>query len=364
MGTDKPKSTIFITGATGLLGSYLLKILLQNGHKVYALSRSKDKQNARNRVIDILNFWDKKVYPKYSRNLKVIEGDMSEEKLGLNQKTEDLLKNDVEEIFHCSAITDFSWPLDKIRSINVDGTRNILNFALNCRNLKKINHISTIYVCGDYRGIFKETNFNMGQNFNTTYEQSKFESEGVVEEYRRKGLWIDVFRPPIIIGESTTGKVLSFDRALYQAVRLWNMEVFDYYPTKDNFKLNIVFVDELCEGILLISRKDFGRNKNYHPFNTQTVTPYYIADLTCKYLGNKLPEFIPYDDYIKRESTPSQLRLLKSNLLFLDRNAILDSSETVGLLAENGLQLACINEKLFQKLLDFAVKKRFLTKAK
>jgi len=44
------KSTIFLTGATGLLGSYLLKTLLNNNCKVYCLARSKDSRSAKERV--------------------------------------------------------------------------------------------------------------------------------------------------------------------------------------------------------------------------------------------------------------------------------------------------------------------------
>lgn len=57
---DKQK-TVLLTGATGLVGSYLLKILLENDYKVYVLARSKDNKNARDRVIDVLKFWDKDI---------------------------------------------------------------------------------------------------------------------------------------------------------------------------------------------------------------------------------------------------------------------------------------------------------------
>ncbi|GBE05090.1 MAG TPA: NAD-dependent epimerase/dehydratase family protein [Nitrospirae bacterium] len=42
---NKPK-TVLITGVTGLVGSYLLKILLANGYKAYALTRNKDNKSA------------------------------------------------------------------------------------------------------------------------------------------------------------------------------------------------------------------------------------------------------------------------------------------------------------------------------
>lgn len=41
MNNSASKSVILISGATGLVGSYLLKILLKNGHRVFTLARSK-----------------------------------------------------------------------------------------------------------------------------------------------------------------------------------------------------------------------------------------------------------------------------------------------------------------------------------
>ena len=157
------QKTVFLTGATGLVGSYLLKILLQEGYKVYVLARGKDNKNARDRVTDVLEFWDKDVLSKTQNPpsppfVKGGQGGFSEQK----------------------------------------------------GKLKKVNHISTAYICGDYKGAFKEEDLDVGQKFNSTYEQSKFEAEKLVEKYRKGGLWIDVFRPPIIIGESNTGKILQF----------------------------------------------------------------------------------------------------------------------------------------------------------
>ncbi|MCX7927310.1 MAG: SDR family oxidoreductase [Candidatus Omnitrophica bacterium] len=354
------KPTVFLTGGTGLVGSYLLKILLEHGHRVFVLARSKQEKSAEERVIEVLNFWDAAVCLRYKKNLFVLEGDITDENLGFDAKRTKLLTDEVEEIFHTAAITDFSWPLDRIRKVNVDGTSRLFNFACELKKLRKINHISTIYICGDYKGYFKETNLDVGQKFNSSYEQSKFEAEKLVEEFRKKGLWIDVFRPPIIIGETQTGKVLTFDRALYQAVRLWNLEMFDFYPTKENFYLYVVCVDELSKGIYCISSKTSKSNINYHPFSDQPLSPQEIMNYTCEFVGSKKPRLIPFVDYLKTKATPTQMKLLKSNLLFLDRNAILDSKETRQFLSKNGIEFSKFDRNLFERLLNYCLRRGFL----
>ena len=67
-------------------------------------------------------FWDKKVLKKHRRNFIVLEGDIVKENLGLNRKLMSLLKKEIDEIFHCAAVTKFNWPLNKIRKVNVGGT--------------------------------------------------------------------------------------------------------------------------------------------------------------------------------------------------------------------------------------------------
>jgi thioester reductase-like protein len=203
------KPTVFLTGATGLVGSYLLKVLLENGHKVYALGRNKNDQKGKNRVVTALKFWNKKAYSTYGKNLIVVGGDITQRNLGIKKAKLKKIQKEVGEIFHCAASIAFNWPIDKIRRINVDGTREVLEFALKCKNPVRVNHLSTAYVCGNHKGVFTEKDLDVGQKFNTTYEQSKFEAEKLVHTYQKKGLSINIFRPALVIGESTTGKTIN-----------------------------------------------------------------------------------------------------------------------------------------------------------
>jgi thioester reductase-like protein len=368
------KKTVLLTGTTGLIGSYLLKVLLQNGCKVYAVSRSKDGKSARDRVIDVLKFWDKDVLFRKSRNLLVFEGDITKKNLGLNKQSINLLKDEIEEIFHCAALTQFNLPLKEIRKVNVEGTRNVLELALKCKKngrLKKLNHISTAYVCGDYKGIFKEDDLDVEQKFNSTYEQSKFEAEKLVEKYRKKGLWIDIFRPPLVVGESVTGKTITFQQSVYQLLHIWNLEIFDCFPG-EGYSVNIVFVDDLCKAIFKISLNNeilrFTQNDilgaNYHTFNCSTVSFEDILDASSRFLGFQKPRLVTRDVFNKNKLTPAQKMLLQNNILLFNNNAKLDSRTTNRLLKQYGFEFSDFNRDSFLKLLEYCVKKGFLKKLK
>ena len=125
------KRVFFLTGATGLVGSYLLKIFLEKGHKVYALSRRKGGKSAYGRVADVLKFWGGPAVAR-QRSLRVVEGDVCFKDLGISQAERRRLIKETDEIFHCAAITDLNWPYEKIKKVNVGGTRHILDFAWIC----------------------------------------------------------------------------------------------------------------------------------------------------------------------------------------------------------------------------------------
>lgn len=391
------KRTVFLTGATGLIGSYLLKVLLHNGYKVYVLARRKDGKNARERVLEVLNFWNKDVLStnvpqdryaelqnRYTDILKshaefvsvspetlkqvqdnilnerltVLEGDITEKDLGLSKKDIDLLKNEIEEIFHSAALTQFNLPLRELRKVNVEGTKNVLELAVKCGTLKKVNHLSTAYVCGDYKGVFKEDDLDLGQKFNSTYEQSKFEAEKLADEYRKRGLWIDVFRPPLVVGESLTGKTVTFQQGVYQLLHMWGLEVFDYFPGKGYF-IDMVYVDELCNALFNISQHTSNPNKTYHLFNK--VVPFEtILNISSDFLGFKKPILLSTEDFFKHNPTPAQRMLLQNNILLFNNDAELSSEETNAILKGYGFEFSSFSRASFLKLLKYCVRKGFL----
>lgn len=353
MAIKNSKPAIFLTGATGLVGSYLLKLFLEKGHKVYALGRGKNEKTTKDRIIEVLRFWNKDILNNKINNLQIIEGDVAENNLGLDKNSRKMLAQETEEIFHSAAITDLHRPIKEINKVNVEGTRNILIFAekLSKERLVKVNHISTAYIYGDYKGVFKEDSLDVKQKFNTNYESSKFEAEKLIKEFRKKGLWIDIFRPSMVIGDSKTGNTFRF-RHIYQFINLCALETFDILPLKKGY-VSLVPVDQLCEAIYIISRNSRSKSKNYHPFPAKLVSVDKIVNVGSQIMGFKKPKLVLPGEFHMNTLTPSQKLIFQGTILAINFQTKLNSSHTKQILKRYNFNMPEITDKLLAKNIEY-----------
>jgi long-chain acyl-CoA synthetase len=354
MTNKSKKRCFFLTGATGLVGSYLLTILLNKGHKTFVLARGKDKINANDRILNVLTFWDKKFKDKKIDNLVVLEGDIQDINMGLGNDTLHILQNEIDEAYHSAAVTEINWPLNKIRRVNVTGTRHFLDLCLKLQNkgrLKKINHISTVYVCGNYKGNFCESDLYVGQQFNTTYEQSKYEAEKLVHEYRTKGLWIDIFRPPLITGDQKSGKITNF-RNIYQFLSVCKLELFNELPVANCF-VNIAPVDYVAQSIYALSSVNPDKNMTYHTFPNVRFSIEEILKTASRFLNFKTPKTVKFDKFDIKRYTPSQKLLLSKTIYSFNTRASLNSLHTKTILSRRGIQMGRLDNAYFKKMLKY-----------
>lgn len=310
-------SNIFVTGATGFLGSSLInEILVSSRDTVYALVRGNSSNGAKGRLFSILRGLSERegVDKEIENRVQVCLGDITERNLGLKKNIANSLKDTIDIIYHCAAITDLNWPLEKIRYVNVDGTKNVLDFASIYREkgrFKKLNHISTAYVAGTKRGVFKETDLDVGQRFNNTYEYSKYEAEKVVYKYRKTGIDIDIFRPSIILGRYSDGKTIKF-KMFYQPLHFFSRGLFKKVAVVKNSRTNCINVDIAARAIVLIARLSKKKNMNYHIVSPENQTLPNILDIASHYIGFKKPEFVLSEELdIYEQYTPVQRRMIE-----------------------------------------------------
>jgi nucleoside-diphosphate-sugar epimerase len=231
-------------------------------------------------------------------------------------------------LIHSAALAELRAPLEKIRTINVGGTKNVMDFAVSARQkgrLKKVNYISTMYVCGDYRGEFCEEVLGVGQRFHNTYEQTKFEAEMLVRDYRDQGLPCSIFRPSMVMGDSTQGKTNNF-RLFYEPLHFFSKGIFSVFPVEPESGINLIHVDMVVRAICAL--KDEPASSVYHIISPNTINVVELCRIASEYFGFSLPEFVPREQFQESAWTPTQKAMAQPFIPYFHYQGIWASAST------------------------------------
>jgi len=182
---------ILVTGATGLLGSYLIHDLLKSEEPVRALlHRPESLQNIRQ------IFHGLEADEKLLDRVEWVEGDVLD-----YFSLADAMKG-VQKVYHCAAIVSFD-PRDHplMMKINVEGTANVVNAALEA-GIDKLCHVSSIASLGrtDNSNIIDEKSQFKTSSYNSKYSLSKFAGEREVWRGTAEGLKAVIVNPSVILG--------------------------------------------------------------------------------------------------------------------------------------------------------------------
>lgn len=183
---------ILVTGATGLVGSYLLHYLLKDGQKVRALLHSKKSLDRTRHIFRSLS----DDADELINQVEWIEGDVLDVML-----LSDAMKG-VREVYHSAAIVSFDQAdKDIMMKVNVEGTCNVVNMALEA-GVAKLCHVSSIASLGrtDESNLIDENSEWRNSNANTVYARSKYMSEREVWRASAEGLPVVIVNPSIIFG--------------------------------------------------------------------------------------------------------------------------------------------------------------------
>jgi alkyldihydroxyacetonephosphate synthase len=170
------KKSIVLTGATGFIGSMLLRDLFVERQKLgidqfILISRGKKGEPAESRIRHLL------CRPMFSfltnadkRAVVVLEGDVSLPSAGLSQEDLELITQDpnVSHVFHCAAAVGFTQELPSAAKANISSALVMQNIASRCtRRDVRFVHISTAFVhggcCGSADSPLSEDLFPLGR---------------------------------------------------------------------------------------------------------------------------------------------------------------------------------------------------------
>ena len=290
---------LFLTGATGFIGSGLLQQWLEaTDARFHLLVRSRRDKKPWARIDGILgDLYPDGVPSSYRERIEILEGDLARQDLGLPSADVRRLSDTITHIIHCAAAARFDLELDKARRINLGGTERILTLAKRCSRLKKLDYIGTAYVAGRRQGLIREDELDEGQEHHNTYERSKMEAEGLVREHWSR-LPITVFRPSIVIAEVSTGRI-SLHSAFYRVLEMVRQGALKALPGDSQALLDLIPLDYCTRAVEIISRDPGSLGRCYHlTAGIDHLTSLgRIRDLTARHFGTEPFALLPGDQF-------------------------------------------------------------------
>jgi thioester reductase-like protein len=198
------KQYVLLTGATGLVGRYLMRDLFLRGCQLAVIVRPTKRMNVQQRIESILQGWENQLGRRLPRPI-IFEGDVCKTDLGLGQEEILWIRNHCDRVIHSAAALQFNGAgIDEEPwRTNLGGTQNVLKLT-RLAEISHIHYVSTAYVCGQRDSLVFEHELETGQVFRNDYERSKFECEKLVRAATHFATKT-IYRPSVIVGDSQTG---------------------------------------------------------------------------------------------------------------------------------------------------------------
>jgi amino acid adenylation domain-containing protein/thioester reductase-like protein len=289
--------TLFLTGATGFLGAFLLaELLQQTDAKIYCLVRAVDEQQALARLQRQIVHYELQDGIDWRRIVAVC-GDLAEPRFGLSELRYKEIAEEAEVIYHNGALVNFIQPYHALKPANVLGTEAALRLAC-YRKAKALHYVSTL-------SVFNEVSTNpkghrecdepmLCTALANGYAQSKWVAEKLLRLAAGRGFQVTVYRPATVAGDSRTGN--------------WNTEDFLCRVIKaciqmgcapaERVRMDMAPVDYISRSIVALSLQPDSAGAYFH---LNHPSPPYSDELINSFnrLGYRLDR-MPYQDWVKK----------------------------------------------------------------
>jgi NAD(P)-dependent dehydrogenase (short-subunit alcohol dehydrogenase family) len=342
-----------VTGATGLIGRHFTQLLLEreDTERVWLLVR----ESSQDRLAGLVSGW-----PNPDK-VSLVRGDLGEERLGVGESVRDELRGNVDHLVHLAALYDLTADDDESVKANVDGTRHVVELAGDLR-VGCLDHVSSVAVAGDHKGVFTEEMFDAGQRLPTPYHRTKFEGEKLVRE-QNEVPW-RVYRPAVVVGHSVTGEMDKVDGPYYLFNAISRLTSVPQLPIAgpELGTTNIVPVDYVAKALLrlvttegldgrafhLVSPEPQSVVSVYNAFARAAGAPAITMTLDRRTSGGivrlvKLSEHIP-GVTIARDAVLERLGIPPVLLETLSFPSVFSSSSTRKALAGSGIDVPRLEE--------------------
>ncbi len=278
---------IFFTGFPGFLGRELLPRVLRRRPDATATCLVQQRYlDLARKAVDAIAATE----PALGERIELAVGDICAEDLDLGSEYA-ALASDTVEVFHLAAVYDLAVGRDVAMRVNVEGTKNILRFCKQIRQLERLQYVSTCYVSGRHAGIFREEDLVLGQSFNNFYEETKHLAEREVREAMSE-VPTTIYRPAVVTGDSATGATQKYDGP-YFIIR-WLLKqpgpvaLMPVVGDPEVVRLNLVPRDFVVDAIDYLSGQEVAVGKCYQLADPSPLTVAEILRALEEDIGKKL----------------------------------------------------------------------------
>jgi amino acid adenylation domain-containing protein/thioester reductase-like protein len=257
--------SVFVTGATGFVGAFIVNELLELGIAAYCLVRADGVDQARQRLVVTLSsygLWK----PDHAPLLHPVVGDMVLPLFGLSEEEFSHLAEQVDSICHSGALVDWMRPLEDYIGPNVVSAHEVLRLASYGRG-KAVHLISTMSTIPKYMGYdIKEGDQEYG------YATSKYMAERMVAAAHWRGAKASVYRLPFVTASSATGH-FRLDRGDFLHNLIAGCLEMGVFPSLDADLSAVLPIDYICKTIVAVMTRDLHRiGQNYDFANARAPT--------------------------------------------------------------------------------------------
>lgn len=261
---------VFLTGATGYVGSYLLANLLRESTAtVVCHVRAADDAAGRQRLIQALKeqrleaAWD-------DERIEIVRGDLARPNLGLDDAGVQTVRDTCDAIIHCGAQVDFLHPYASLKAANVDAVVTLLEWTTQgCA--KRMHHVSTLGIVDTtkIRGTISEaTPFNAWRGLVGGYNQSKWVADTLVTKAQAVGVPVAIYRLGSVTGDHEHALCNPSDFIWRMARLCADLEAI---PDMD-LALNMTPVCDVACAIVRLANQPESTGRIYHLLSGQELT--------------------------------------------------------------------------------------------
>ncbi len=267
---DAPRS-VLLTGATGFLGAYVLRDLLDlTATEAVCLVRADDDVQGLRRIranLERYGLWRE----GDAARIVPLLGDLSAPALGLSDDAFAALAHRVDAIVHNGGQVNFIAPYAHLEAANVGGTREVLRLATTAQ-LKPVQLVSTlgVYLTPRHAGLRVDEAHAPpdGPGQYGGYNQSKWVSEQLGLLARARGVPVAIHRPARITGDALSGTGNADD---YFSAWIRGCVALGLAPELPGETFDMTPVDHVARAIVRIMLGVGDANGQYHYYNPHTL---------------------------------------------------------------------------------------------